>query len=124
MHNFNTLAGLCSWPDRFRSYLVGNPEDRFSRDEAHLVSYLCRRTDPSFTLTAAYVSTTFLHMTRSSKTFRFHSAHLIDSAKMIEDIPTGYKTQIKYIWLIWNRPNHDSHIARVLLSRSWGTIEC
>ena len=28
------LASLCSWADWFESYLVKNPEDRFSRDEA------------------------------------------------------------------------------------------
>ena len=29
-----TLASFFSWADRFESYLVKNPEDRFSRDEA------------------------------------------------------------------------------------------
>ena len=28
--NLKTLASLCSWADRFESYMVGNPEDRFS----------------------------------------------------------------------------------------------
>ena len=32
-----TLASFfLSWADRFESYLVENPEDRFSRDEAHI----------------------------------------------------------------------------------------
>ena len=35
--NFKTLASLCSWADRFESYLVENPEDRFSRDMAHFI---------------------------------------------------------------------------------------
>ena len=30
------LASLCNSADRFESYLVENPEDRFSRDEAHV----------------------------------------------------------------------------------------
>ena len=30
--NFMTLACFCSWAARFESYLVANPEDRFSRD--------------------------------------------------------------------------------------------
>ena len=30
-----TPAGLCSWEGRFESYLVANPEIRFSRDEAN-----------------------------------------------------------------------------------------
>ena len=34
MQKFNILAGLCSSTDRFEPYLVGNPEDWFSRDEA------------------------------------------------------------------------------------------
>ena len=29
------LASFCSSAGRFESHLVGNPEDRFSRDEAH-----------------------------------------------------------------------------------------
>ena len=35
--NLKPLAGLCSWAGRFESYLVENPEDRFSRDEAQLI---------------------------------------------------------------------------------------
>ena len=33
-----TLASLCSWAGRFESYLVANPEDRFSRDEAQMLT--------------------------------------------------------------------------------------
>ena len=40
MQNFKTLASLCSWAGRFESYLVANPEKRFSHDEAHLASWL------------------------------------------------------------------------------------
>ena len=29
-----TLASFFNWEDRFESYLVENPEDMFSRDEA------------------------------------------------------------------------------------------
>ena len=32
---FKTLASLCSWAGWFESYLVANPEDRFSRDLAY-----------------------------------------------------------------------------------------
>ena len=35
--NFMPLANTCSWAGRFESYLVENPEDRFSRDEAAMV---------------------------------------------------------------------------------------
>ena len=31
-----TLASFFNWADRFESYLVENPEHRFSRDEAHM----------------------------------------------------------------------------------------
>ena len=34
--NFNFLASLCSWAGWFESRYVGNPEDRFCRDEAHI----------------------------------------------------------------------------------------
>ena len=37
MQNLKPLASLYSWADQFESYLVANPEDRFSRDEAHIV---------------------------------------------------------------------------------------
>ena len=30
-----TQASFFSWADRFETYQVINPEDRFSRDEAH-----------------------------------------------------------------------------------------
>ena len=33
------LASLCSWAGRFVSYLVANPEDRFSRDVAQIMWY-------------------------------------------------------------------------------------
>ena len=33
---FNFLASLCSWGIWFETRYVGNPEDRFSRDEAHM----------------------------------------------------------------------------------------
>ena len=43
-----TLASFFSWAGQFESYLVENPEDRFSRDEAHITGdilfsfpYLC-----------------------------------------------------------------------------------
>ena len=38
--NFNFLASLCSWAGWFESRYYGNPEDRFSRDEAHLMMWL------------------------------------------------------------------------------------
>ena len=34
--NFKTVASLCSWAGWFESYLVENPEDRFSHVEAHM----------------------------------------------------------------------------------------
>ena len=36
--NFKTLASFCSWAGRVKSYLVADPEDRFSCDEAHFYS--------------------------------------------------------------------------------------
>ena len=36
IRNFKILASLCLWAGRVESYLVTNPEDRFSRDEAHM----------------------------------------------------------------------------------------
>ena len=27
MQNFNILASVCSWADRFESYLIGEPEN-------------------------------------------------------------------------------------------------
>ena len=38
--SFNILASRCSWGDWFESCLDGNPEDSFSRDEAHMVCFL------------------------------------------------------------------------------------
>ena len=38
IQNFKTLACLCSRAGWFESYLVGNPEDRFSRDEAQITN--------------------------------------------------------------------------------------
>ena len=35
--NFKTLASIWSWAGQFESYLVGNPKNRFSRDEAQMV---------------------------------------------------------------------------------------
>ena len=36
--NFKPLASFCGCAGRFESYLVENPEDRFSRDQAHIIS--------------------------------------------------------------------------------------
>ena len=36
IQNFKPLASLCSWAGWFESYLVANPEYRFSRDVAHM----------------------------------------------------------------------------------------
>ena len=38
MQNFKTLASIWSWAGQFESYLVENPEDRFSRDVAHFLA--------------------------------------------------------------------------------------
>ena len=38
--NFNFLANPCSRGDWFAPHFVGNPEDRFSRDAAHLIIML------------------------------------------------------------------------------------
>ena len=38
MRNLKPPPSFCSCAGRFVSYLVGNPEDRFSHDEAHLSS--------------------------------------------------------------------------------------
>ena len=35
-YNFKPLANFCGCAGRFESYLVEKPEDRFSRDEAHV----------------------------------------------------------------------------------------
>ena len=36
MQNLKPQASLYSWAGQFKSYLVANPEDRFSRDEAQI----------------------------------------------------------------------------------------
>ena len=36
IQNLKTLASFCSWAGQFESYLIANPEDRFSHDEAHI----------------------------------------------------------------------------------------
>ena len=41
MRNSMTLASLRSWADRFESYLVENPEDRFSHDKGHIYIAVC-----------------------------------------------------------------------------------
>ena len=38
--NFNFLTSPCNWADWFETRFVGNPEDRFCRDEAHIMSNL------------------------------------------------------------------------------------
>ena len=38
MRNFKPLAILCGCTARFLSDLAGNPEDRFSHNEAHFIS--------------------------------------------------------------------------------------
>ena len=38
IQNFIPLASLYCCAGRFESYLVGNPEDKFSRDEAHIIA--------------------------------------------------------------------------------------
>ena len=40
IRNFKTLASFCGCADRFVSYLVENPEDRFSRGVAHMETKL------------------------------------------------------------------------------------
>ena len=40
MQNLKPLAGLYTWAGHFESYLVANPEDRFSRDAAQFMSPL------------------------------------------------------------------------------------
>ena len=35
IRNFKPLPSFCGWAGRFESYLVADPENRFSRDEAH-----------------------------------------------------------------------------------------
>ena len=38
--NISRLASFCSWTGSFESYLVTNPEDRFSHDVAQMISIL------------------------------------------------------------------------------------
>ena len=52
--NLNFLASLCSWGDWFETRFVGHPEDRFSRDEAHMETQ--KQTD--FNVMAATVVST------------------------------------------------------------------
>ena len=40
IRNFKPLASFCGCAGRFESTLVGNPEDRFTRDRAHLMPFL------------------------------------------------------------------------------------
>ena len=37
MQNFKPLASFWSWAGRFKSYLIANPEDRFSCDVIHII---------------------------------------------------------------------------------------
>ena len=39
MQNLKPLASPYSWAGRFEPYLVANPEDRFTRDEVHIIFY-------------------------------------------------------------------------------------
>ena len=45
-----TLANFFSWVDRFESYMVENPEDMFSRDEAHILAVKVSGQKPLFPL--------------------------------------------------------------------------
>ena len=47
IQNFKTLASFYRWASRFESYLVANPEDKFSYDEDHTIMFLSFRTDMS-----------------------------------------------------------------------------
>ena len=42
IQNFKTLVSIWSRAGRFESYLVENPKDRFSRDEAHMAYIHCQ----------------------------------------------------------------------------------
>ena len=48
--NVNFLASLCSWGDLFETRFVGNPEDRFSRDETHLSPFKAKGNMASLTV--------------------------------------------------------------------------
>ena len=39
MQNLKPVASLYSCAGQFESYLVANPEDRFSRDEAYIITW-------------------------------------------------------------------------------------
>ena len=56
-----TLANFFSWANRFESYLVENPEDRFSRDEAHMGKILL------FNLLSYNLKTGGLHSSKKKK---------------------------------------------------------
>ena len=43
LQNFKPLAILCGCTAQFMSDLVGNPEDRFSHNEAHIMWFLAVR---------------------------------------------------------------------------------
>ena len=43
--NFKTLASLCLWAGWFEPYLVGNPEDRFSRGVSHFEHQITLRSE-------------------------------------------------------------------------------
>ena len=38
MQNLKPLTSLYSWAGKFESYLVANPEDRFSLNVAHIIA--------------------------------------------------------------------------------------
>ena len=56
-----TLSNFFSWADRFESYLVESPEDRFSRDEAHMGKIL------SFNLPSQNLKSGGLHSSKKKK---------------------------------------------------------
>ena len=43
IRNFKLLTSFCGCAGRFESYLVENPEDKFSHDEAHIKVIYCLR---------------------------------------------------------------------------------
>ena len=63
--NFKTLASLCSWADQFESYQVANPEDRFSRDVAHVLllwfGFWCENVISNLTCAQSYQGLHCLH---------------------------------------------------------------
>ena len=42
MQNLKPVASLYSWAGQFQSYLVENPEDRFSKDEARIIPIVAK----------------------------------------------------------------------------------